>query len=188
MSAPKMNASKIFAWIKSIASRIRSARSAKEVDQEFASELEPHLDLLTNENIRGGMAPEEALRAARIRLGGATQLQETNRELRGLPLIETFLQDVRYALRVLRKNAGFTAVCVLTLALGIGVNTAIFSVVYAVALKPLPYPDSQRLYTIFQQRTQDASVQVGFSYLDLQDVIAQDTAFSGMTGASAHEL
>jgi len=68
------------------------------------------------------------------------------------------------------------------------VNTAIFSVVYAVVLKPLPYPDSQHLYTIFQQRTQDASVQAGFSYLDLQDVIAQDAAFSGMTGVSAHEL
>ncbi|MGH9495319.1 MAG: ABC transporter permease, partial [Candidatus Sulfotelmatobacter sp.] len=67
-------------------------------------------------------------------------------------------------------------------------NTAIFSVVYAVVLKPLPYPDSQQLYTIFQQRTQDASVQAGFSYLDLQDVISQDTAFSGMAGISAHEL
>lgn len=99
-----MNASRMFAWIKSIASRIRTWRSPADVDQEFSSELESHLEMLTNENIRRGMSCEEAKRAARIRLGGATQLQETNRELRGLPVIETFLQDARYALRVLRRT------------------------------------------------------------------------------------
>jgi len=179
----------MFATLRTLASKIRAWFSPrKPADDEFANEIEGHLELLTQENICRGMNPQEARRAARIRLGGLTQLKETNRETRGLPFLDTLVQDIRYAFRILRKNPGFAAVCVLTLALGIGVNTAIFSVVYAVVLKPLPYPDSQQLYTIFQQRTQDAIVQAGFSYLDLQDVIAQDTAFSGMTGASAHEL
>jgi putative ABC transport system permease protein len=179
----------MLATIRSFLSKLRASLSAgKAADEEFANELQSHLELLTQENIRRGMQPGEARRAARIRLGGATQLAEINRETRRPRFLDTLRQDTRYALRMLRKNPAFTAVCVLTLALGIGVNTAIFSVVYAVVLKPLPYPDSQQLYTIFQQRSQGATTQVGFSYLDLQDMIAQNSDFSGMTGISSHEL
>lgn len=178
----------MFAVIRTLASRTRAWFSSRHVDQEFDHELQTHLDLLTDDNVRRGMAPEEAERAARMRLGGVTQLKEINRELRGLPAIETFLQDTRYAFRMLRKNPGFTAVAVLTLALGIGANTAIFSVVYAVLLKPLPYTNPEQLFTAFQANTKQGIAETGCSYLNFEDWRAQNHVFSEMAGNVAHQL
>ena len=123
-----------------------------------------------------------------LRLGGLTQLKETNRELHGLPAIETFLQDTRYAFRMLRKNPGFTAVAVLTLALGIGANTAIFSVVYAVLLKPLPYTNPDQLFTAFQANKQQGIAETGCSYLNFEEWRAQNHVFSELAGAVGHQL
>jgi predicted permease len=178
----------MFAWITTLASRIRAWFSPGHVDQEFASELETHLHMLADENIRRGMPPAEATRVARIKLGGVTQLKEINHELRGLPFVETFLQDARYAFRMLRKNPGFTAVAVLTLALGIGANTAIFSVVYAVLLKPLPYANPNQLVSAFQANTLDGVPETGTSYPNFEEWRAQNHVFSELATIDFHQL
>jgi predicted permease len=178
----------MIAKIKTLVSRIRTWLSPHQIDQEFTDELETHLELLTDENIRRGMTSEAARRAARMRLGGETQLIETNRELRGLPMFETFLQDTRFGIRMLRKNAGFTAIAVLTLALGVGANTAIFSVVYATLLKPLPYPHAEQLLNVFEQQAQNEAIKTGWSYLNFEELRRQSTAFTELAGVQAHQL
>jgi hypothetical protein len=114
-------------------------------EREFAEELESHLALRIEDNIRAGMSPEEARRQAQIKLGGMTWTQELHREQRGLPMLETLLHDVRFGLRTLRNNKGFTAVAILSLALGIGANTAIFSLIDTVLIKTLPVKNPEQL-------------------------------------------
>src|SRR5262247_1973818 len=107
----------------------------KRREREFAEELESHLAMHIEDNLRAGMSPEKARRVALVKLGGVTQVQELHREQRGLPMLETLFHDLRFGARMLFKNLGFTLIAIVTLALGIGANTAIFSLINAIMLR-----------------------------------------------------
>jgi predicted permease len=154
----------MFGWMRVLGSRIRGLLTRRRLDEDFQHELDSHLALLTEENIRRGLPPEEARRAAHLRLGGVAQLREANRELWGLPLVESIFQDVRYGLRQFRRSPGLTAVITLSLALGIGANTAIFSVINAVMLRMLPVQEPDRLVQIGFQGKHSGESFVGESF------------------------
>src|SRR5437773_2154364 len=173
------------------------------LEQELDDELRSHLEMLVAENVRKGMSPQEARYAAMRSFGGVEQTKENYREQRGLPVIETVVQDLRYGLRMLAKNPGFTAVAVLTLALGIGANTAIFSLIDAVMLKLLPVRNPGELVlmswavrsqpgivpwflrSLSGDSDQDATgrfTSTSFSYPAFEDIRARTQAFSGVLG------
>jgi predicted permease len=137
------------------------------MDRELAEEMRQHVELKARKNMAAGMAEEEARYAAQRQLGNATLLEEEGHATRGFPRMETFLQDVRYGVRMLRKNRGFALVAVLTLALGIGANAAIFSIVYGVLLKPLSYSGGERTLRIWQAVPSSGFTQLGMTQAQL---------------------
>jgi len=152
------------------------------LDRELDQELAMHLDLATEDNFRRGLSPEEARRDALVRFGGVEVAKEIHRDARGLPWLDSMFQDIGYALRTLRRDAGFTAIAVLILALGIGANTAVFSLGNVFLFRPLPVKDADRLTVVAVQRKADADPD-DVSYPDYLDYQAHSSAvFTGMTG------
>ncbi|MGH9736730.1 MAG: ADOP family duplicated permease [Candidatus Acidiferrales bacterium] len=151
--------------------------------RELHDELNSHLQMAANDRIDRGEDPGRARQRARRELGNDTLIRETTRDQWGSRWLETLLQDLRYAIRMLRKSPGFTTVAIITLALGIGANTAIFSVVYAALLRPLPYSQPNRLLTLSEARHAEDTYW-DISYPDYQDWIKQSKSFQSLAGFS----
>jgi putative ABC transport system permease protein len=158
-----------------------------ELDRELDEELRFHLEREVEQNIRRGMSPEGARRTAMVSFGGVEQIKEECRDVRGVRFLEDLWQDLRYSLRMLVKHPSFTVVAVITLALGIGANTAIFSVVYHVVLKPLPFHEPEQLVWVWgEQAARKQAPHTPADFLDYQrrnQSFAQMAAYRNMSFA-----
>ena len=152
-------------------SRLRGLVDNERKDRELAEEMEAHLQMQIADNLRAGMTPEAARRDALLKSGGLELAKEACRDRRGLPVLETVLRDLRHAARILRRSPALTAGAVLSLALGIGATTAIFSVQKALLLAPLPYPEPDRLMVVWQRPPEERGRQPLTSpdYLDYRE-------------------
>ncbi len=128
--------------------RLLSLFRRRDLDCQLDDEFRFHLDQLVEEDMAAGLAPEEARRSAVRKMGGMLQFQEESRDMRRVNFVDDLLRDLRYAARSLRRSPGFATLSVLIMALGVGANTAVFSVVNAVLLKPLAYRDAERIVTL----------------------------------------
>jgi putative ABC transport system permease protein len=150
----------------------------EQFDRDLEEEMQLHLEMKAEENLAAGTSPEEARYAAQRQFGNQTLLREVSRDMWSFRHLETLAQDLRYGLRMMIKNPGFTAVAVLTLALGIGVNTALFSVVNAILLRPLPYPESSDLAQVWESTPKND--RSNFSLANFLDYRDQQTGFEQM--------
>jgi len=171
-----------------LASLLRNLFHKQREERELDAEVRAHELLLADEKIRTGIDPQEARRQARLELGGLEQVKEQVREMRSGHVLEIFIQDVRFGLRMLRKSPGFTAVAALTLALGIGANTSIFSVVSAVLLRPLPYANPGQLIFVSEAKPEAGISGLGMSYPTFTELRDDNRLFSAIAGLGGHAL
>jgi predicted permease len=162
-------------WLVTVGLRWRSLFRRSQVEQDLSEELHYHFDQKTQEHIASGLTAEEARRKARREFGGLELSKENCRDTRRVRIIETAFQDIRFGLRMLRKNLGFTAIAVLTLGLGIGANTAIFSMVNSFLLRPLPVRNPEQL-TVLGMQLKKGPLQTSFSYPEFEDLQTQSSS------------
>jgi len=167
-------------WIRVFIHRMRGVFRKRKLEQELEDEIRAHLDMQIEDNLMQGMSPDEARYQALRKFGGVEQVKESYRDRRSLAVVDSALWDLRYALRMLSRSPGFTAVAVLTLALGIGANTAIFSMLEGVVLAPLPYKQAEQLVAALQTRPDNPRGSV--SGPDFQDWRRNARSFEQMVG------
>ena len=164
----------------------RTLTGRRELSDDLSAEIDAHLEFEIQENLAQGMTADEARAAARRHVGNFTRIQEQAREAWGFPALETIVQDLRYGLRGIRRSPGFSLVVILTLALGIGANTAIFSVVNAVLLRPLPYPAAERLVWLGESDPKAEGISV--TWVNYQHWRKENHGFEEMAGFHTSHL
>lgn len=169
----------LHAFLIRAANLFRSFQASNRPNDDLDAELASHLQLHIDDNLRAGMTPEESARQARLKLGGIEQARQAVRDRSTLPMIETLMQDTRFALRQLRHNPGFTLVAVMVLSLGIAASAAIFSFVDAALIRPLPYAEPNRLVAVTEQSA--IIGRANLSYPDFVDWRRMNTSFSSFS-------
>jgi hypothetical protein len=166
-------------WASVVAARVCGLFEHKRLERELDDEVRFHLEMQVEDNLKAGMNPVEARYAALRSFGGIEGMKETYRERRAFALVETIAQDLRYALRTLRKSPGFTITAVAVLALAIGGNTAMFSVLNAVLLRPLPYPSPEQLMMLWSE-VPNLGVRQRLAYWNVEQLRSQSKSFADM--------
>ena len=170
--------------LRTLVARLHEFLTRGRVERELSEELQTHLDLLTDEHVRRGLTRDEARRMAMRDLGGVEQTRELVRDRRGFRWVEALMQDIRFGARLLVKTPGFSLAAIITLALGIGANTAVFSVVDAVLLRPLPYPDPHRVVEVWEVNVKTGERMGAASPANYTDYVRRADAFTSLAAYS----